>query len=53
MAQRCAFEHICLDYLGGAEKPLPEVLKTMGLDEAVKVFEAAFPEAKLTIEVEE
>ncbi len=50
-----ALEYICLDYLGGPAKSTADVpgqLQKIGLDEALKAFEAAFPNVSLTAEVD-
>ena len=49
-----ALEMICLDYLGGTGTgaTVSGQLQKLGLDEALKAFEAAFPNVSLTAEVD-
>ena len=44
-----ALEYICLDFLGSSKASLTEQLKQVGLDKAIEAFQAAFPEAELTL----
>ncbi len=44
-----ALEYICLDFLGSSKASLAEQLKQVGLDKAIEAFQAAFPEAELTL----
>ena len=50
-----ALEYVCLDFLGGTQtaSTLSGKLQALGIDEALKAFELAFPNWSLTAEQEE
>ncbi|WP_266032519.1 hypothetical protein [Brucella intermedia] len=46
-----ALEYICIDFLGG--QTLEQKLKAMGMEAAFAVLEKAFPEANITVDLDE
>ena len=52
---RGAVEYVCLDFLGGTQtaSTISGKLQSLGIDEALKAFELAFPTWSLTAEQKE
>ena len=48
-----ALEYICLDFMGSSKASLVEQLKQVGLDAALVAFNAAFPDASLSLALPE
>lgn len=46
-----ALEYICLEFMGSSKSSLKEQLQKAGLDKALEVFEAAFPDVTLTADM--
>lgn len=45
-----AIEYICADYIAGNAKPVWQRLKDMGIDDAVKALDKAFPDFNFAVE---